>query len=213
MKQLLLHGAGLASSRNKLTSLKEGFEANNVVVFESTSNVTDVLGEISTLPLITEERLIIWENPPKDINFPKAENPNLTLIYWFDVEIDTKNYSNAQIFFFPEEKEASVFPLLDLLGNRNRSAFLELEKRNRTSPNDTQYILTMVFYLLRSLVMTPKKASDFVKRKNETMRKNFSKEEVINLYKKVLEIDFKIKQGLLDIPQAEFTLVSQFMTS
>ena len=71
----------------------------------------------------------------------------------------------------------------------------------------------MVFYLLRNLVVTPKMAKDFVRRKNEKMRKNFSRGELINLYKSVLEIDFKIKSGLLDIPQAEFSLVSQFMNN
>lgn len=214
MKLQLLHGAAVNNSRNKLLSIRKNFESDNVITFDNQSKAEEVLGEIMTMSLLSEQRLIIWENPPKGIKV--AENPNLTLVLWFDTEIDPKDYltsrieSAAEVFFFPEEKEASIFPLLDALGSREKKAFFELEKRNRTSPNDTQYILTMVFYLLRSLAVTPKLAKDFIKRKNETMRKNFSKQELINLYRSVIEIDFKIKSGLLEIPQAEFSLVNLF---
>ena len=210
MKQLLLHGAGTVNSRKNLSQLKEQFDPSNVVIFEGGVNISDVLGELATVSLLDENRLIIWENSPKELTIYKLPITNCQFILWFDYEVDVKKYSGYEVFFFPEEKEASVFPLLDLLGNRDSLAFLELEKRNRTSPNDTQYILTMVFYLLRSLVVTPKTAGDFIKKKNEKMRSNFHKDELINLYKSTLEIDFKIKSGLLEIPQAEFSLINLF---
>jgi len=208
MKLLLLHGLAINSSRLKLSQIRKDFTIENIVVFDSI-NTEEALGQIETIPLVDEKRLIIWENPPKGIKF--STSPNLTVVLWFDSEIDPKDYPPSEVAFFPEEKEASMFPLLDALGNRDKKAYLELEKRNRTSPNDTQYILTMVFYLLRSLVVTPKNAGDFIRRKNEKMRSNFSKDGLINLYKSILEIDFKIKQGLLDIPQAEFSLVNLFI--
>jgi len=184
-----------------------------VTVFDNTSKTEDVMGEILTIPLIDNNRLIIWENPPKETKMPSLQNSNLTLVLWFDYEIDPKNYSDAEIFFFTEEKEASIFPFLDYLGSKNAKAYLELAKRNVTSPNDTQYILTMVAYLLRNLVVTPKEAKDFVMRKNESMRKNFSKQELINLYKFILEIDFKIKRGLMEANLAEFFLVNKFLST
>ncbi|MBI2338144.1 hypothetical protein HYU95_03075 [Candidatus Daviesbacteria bacterium] len=69
----------------------------------------------------------------------------------------------------------------------------------------------MSFYLLRNLAVTSKKAPQFVKDKLQRQRKNFSLEKVISLYKEVLEIDFKIKSGLLEKPQAEFLLVNKFL--
>lgn len=211
MKQLLLHGPAINSSRSKLSSIRKDFDISNIVVFESGAKVEEILGQIETIPLIDNKRLIIWENPPEDLRIPTQNNSNLTVVLWFDHEVDSKDLPVGEIFFFPEEKEASIFPLLDCLGNKDKRAYLELQKRNKTSPNDTQYILTMVFYLLRSLVFTPKKASDFVRRKNENMRSNFSREELVKLYKSVIDLDFKIKSGLLEIPQAEFNLVNLFL--
>lgn len=207
----LLHGAGLTNSRKKLIDLKMKFDPNNVVVFDNGAKVEDVLGELVTIPLLEEDKLIIWENPSEGfVPDSLLIALNSTLILWFDHEIDPKDYPNAKIFFFSEEKEASIFPFLDYLGARDKNAYLELEKRNKTSPNDTQYILTMVFYLLRNLVVTPKKAVDFIRSKNARMRSKFSPQELVSLYKSILEIDFKIKNGLLEIPQAEFSLVNLF---
>ena len=117
---------------------------------------------------------------------------------------------NGQILFFPEGKEVSVFPLLDHLANGDKKAFLEIKKL-KNGGFDIFYIITMVFYLLRNLVSTPKTAPQFVKDKLVRQRKNFSLERLTNLYKEILEIDFKIKSGLLEKDQAEFLLVNKFI--
>ncbi len=208
MKPLLLHGPAINASRKKLTEIRQKFNSNNIVIFEKGSSVSDILAYLQTVSMFTEERLIIVENPGENFVF----GPDINLVLWFDKEIDTKKWPDAQVLFFLEEKEASIFPLLDQLGNRDIKAYLELEKRNQTSPNDTQYILTMVYYLLRSLVVTPKAAHDFVKQKNARMRKNFSEQELINLYKFILDLDFKIKFGLIETSHAEFLLVNEFIS-
>ena len=75
-KQQILHGPAINSSRQKLTQLKKEFDPNNVVVFDSGSRVEDVLGELMTVPLVDEPKLIIWENPPEFLT-----NPWCTLIW------------------------------------------------------------------------------------------------------------------------------------
>ena len=77
---------------------------------------------------------------------------------------------------------------------------------------DIFYLLTMVFYLLRSLTVTPQKASDFVRKKLERQRAGFDRQKITGLYKEMLEIDFKIKSGLLEKEQAEFLLVNEFIS-
>ncbi|MBI4036468.1 hypothetical protein HY386_01145 [Candidatus Daviesbacteria bacterium] len=211
MKLLLLHGLAIASSRKKLTDIKQSFTPDNVVTFEKGAEQQEVLANLQSLSLFAGERLVVWENPPESFQLAVfySQLP-VTLALWFDHEVDTKNWKDAQTLFFPEAKEISVFPFLDHLGNKESSAFSELDKLKRGG-FDSQYIITMIFYLLRNLVATPKSAKAFVKSKNERMKANFSLEELVKLYRSVLDLDFKVKSGLLDETQAQFLLVNLFL--
>lgn len=216
MKLLLLHGAGITSSRNKLNEFKKHFEEGSLVVFEEGSNQQDINNNLVSTQLFYDERLIILENPPVDFT-GYTINPNpITLLLWFDREIDSKKpvlewvkKINGQILYFPENKEVSVFPFLDLLAEGNKKAYLELEKLKKTD-FDIQYFIVMIFYLLRNLVVTPKSAKDFVKNKNARLRVNFPKERITKLYRAILETDFKLKKGLIENSQVEFLLVDLF---
>lgn len=209
MKAVLLHGPAINSSRQKLLQIKQKFDQESVIVFEKEVELTEILTNLQSQSLFGGDRLIIWENPPEDfINYTLYSNP-YTLVLWFDHEIDAKKYPKAEVLFFPEAKEISVFPFLNYLGNRDKKAYLELDKLKQEY--DSQYLITMILYLLRNLVATPKGAKDFVKNKNARMRKNFSEEKLINMYQFVLNTDFKIKSGLLETVQAEFLLVNKFI--
>lgn len=219
MKQLILHGPAISASRKKLIEIKKKYDPNDVVVFEKEADSADILASLQTVSLFSENRLVIVENPAEDlmtqlsiVNFPLS----ITLVLWFDHEMNKffasqikKIPQSAQVFFFPEAKEASIFPFLDKLGSKDKGGFLEMAKLKKAGL-DTQYLITMILYLLRNLVATPKGAKEFVKNKNGRMRKNFSPEELVNLYKYVLEVDFKIKSGVIEPVQAEFLLVNMF---
>ncbi len=212
MKVVLLHGSGTSGSRKKLIDLKQKFATENVVTFEEGSPVADILASLQTVSMFDGERLIIVENPSDDFsNYALLPAP-CTLVLWFDHELAAKNIPpGVEVLFFQEAPEASMFPLLDSLGNKDKKAFLELEKRNRTSPNDTQYIFTMVFYLLRSLIFVPAKSSEFVKKKMARQRINFTRPQITALYKLILETDFKIKTGLMEPKHAEYLLIAGFL--
>jgi|SRR3989344_168113 len=213
MRLLLLHGSAILSSRQKLAELRHEFEINNIVVFEKGSNPS--VSDLTTPNLLGEDQLIILENPPEDFAVDSSfAADNLLLILWFDHEVSEKKVvlewvknTKGEVIFFPDAKEISIFPLLDLLGNRKKEAFLEV---NKFKDFDTQYFITMIFYLLRNLVATPKGAKDFVRNKNAKMRINFSGGELKEIYKFILETDFKIKSGLLESSQAEFVLINKF---
>lgn len=209
MKVVLLHGPAIASSRKKLSDIKSKFAENDVLVFEKETDLSEILTHLQSQSLFGDERLVILENPPENFTDYTLYSIPHTLVFWFDHEIDPKNWKDAEILFFPEEKELSVFPFLDFLGQRDKRAFLELDKLKKEY--DSQYLITMILYLLRNLVVTPKAAKDFVRRKNDKMRANFSTDELIDLYKSVLETDFKIKSGLADEAQAQFLLVNLFL--
>lgn len=215
---LLLHGPGKTGSRKKLIEEKGKFDPGNVVVFDSESKAKDIADNLVSTSLFTEERLVVLENLQEDfVSDLSVISYHLSLILWFDYELAGKNpilkwveENKGEILFFPESKEISVFPFLDYLGNQDKKAFLEMDKLKKAN-FDIHYLITMVFYLLRSLVVAPKNAPQFVKDKLIKQRARFELEDIKNLYKDILEIDFKIKSGLLEKDQAEFLLVNKFI--
>lgn len=207
----LLHGPAKSASRKKLVDLKQKFDSNNVIVYEEGAEMGEIKTALSSQSLFANDQLIILENPPVEFVFDSSLlTLNSSLILWFDHEIDPKKWTKFEVLFFPEAKEISVFPFLDLLAAKDKKAFMEMEKLKKGG-FDIYYLLTMVFYLLRSLAVTPKNAPQFVKDKLARQRKNFPCQKITGLYKDMLQIDFKIKSGLLEIPQAEFLLVNKFM--
>lgn len=211
MMLLLLHGSAIEASRRKLQDLKKKFDSDNVLIFEEKTDLQEILVNLQSQSLFDGERLVVIENPPVDFTFDSLTfDDSLTLILWFDHEVDTKKWPDFKPIFFPESREVSVFPFLDYLAAADNKAFLEVEKLKKAD-FDIYYFLTMVFYLLRNLVATPKTAPNFVKDKLQRQRKNFNLERIKSLYKDILEIDFKIKKGYLEKSQAEFLLVDKFI--
>ena len=212
MKLVVLHGPGVSSSRTKLIEIKSQFDVDNVVVFEKNSSIPDILANLQTVSMFVGERLVVLENPPESLDFDSFDSSDfLTLILWFDHEIAANKFPEAKVMFFPEAKEISVFPFLDALGTKNKSAYLMLQQLKKGELYDTQYIIVMIAYLLRSLIYTPVKSADFIKKKNAKMRSNFTDRELINLYRLLLETDYKIKNGLLDPSHAELLLLNRFI--
>lgn len=210
MKLLLLHGPAIKASRIKLQELKGKFHQDNVIVFEEGADTQTILTNLQSIALFEDERLVVVENPSDDFQSWITDSNSLILILWFDHEIDPKKWPGFEVQFFPEAREISVFPFLDYLAAKDQKAYLEMEKLKKGG-FDIYYCLTMVFYLLRNLAVTPKNAPQFVRDKLQRQRKNFSQERITGLYKDILEIDFKIKSGLLEKNQAEFLLVNKFL--
>lgn len=211
MKPLLLHGPAKAASRKKLIELKQKFDQNDVVVYEEGADLPTILGSLSTQSLFSEQRLIVIENPPENfVNYALCPIP-YTLVLWFDHEIEVKKWPGFEILLFPESKEVSVFPFLDCLALSDKKAFLEADKLKKAG-FDIFYFLTMTYYLLRNLAATPQRAPVFVKDKLQRQRKNFPKEKITKLYKDTLELEFKLKSGLVEKDQAEFLLINKFIS-
>jgi len=189
-----------------------------VMVFEEGSDLEAIMGSLMTPMLLSEEQLVILENPPEDFTLDLSiVTNNLALIIWFDRELLDKKpimqwvkNLKGDVLFFPEGKEISIFPFLDHLVNKDKRAYLEMEKLKNAN-FDVAYFITMIFYLLRSLVFTPKSAPAFVRDKLKRQRIGFSLNDLIKLYKNLLIIDFKIKSGVLEKPQAEFLLINKFL--
>lgn len=217
-KLVLLHGPARVASRKKLLDLKQEFDPNNVVVFEEGSSIKDIADNLVSTSLFSDERLVILENPDENLTFDSFDSSDsLTLILWFDHELSDNNpilkwvkERQGQILNFEESKEISVFPFLDLLAAGNIKAFSEMKKL-KDAGYDIFYFNTMVIYLLRNLINTPKNIPPFVLDKLQRQRTRLDKKKIISLYKDTLDLDFKLKKGLIELQQAEFFLVNKFI--
>ena len=181
---------------------------DDVVVFEQKSDLQQILTNLQSQSLFDTERLVILENPPDSFQLSTV-NCQLSTVLWFDHEVDIKKWPGFEALFFPESREVSIFPFLDMLATGDKRAYLEMDKLKKAG-FDMQYFITMTFYLLRNLVATPKKAPDFVKKKLQKQRQRFNLKKIETLYKDILWLDFKIKSGFLEKDQAEFLLIDKF---
>ena len=223
---------GIASSRKKLVDLKKDFDPNNIVVFGEGGSLEEINNNLAATPLFSTDRLVVLENPPDDVtNYQLPASPakrgepttNYQLILWFDHEITDKKpifsfvkENMGEILYFPESKEVSIFSFLDSLAGgdkqsyaAHKKALLEASKLKKAG-FDLFYLVTMIFFSLRNLILTPKNAPYFVKEKLQRQRKRFNSEDIKNIYKYILDIEFKIKSGLLDIEHAEFLIINVF---
>lgn len=222
MKPLLLHGSAIVSSRNKLVDLKKAFQEGEVITWDGGSSFEEMVAWALTVPLFSPDRLLLLENPPDNFDPDSlSQTPGLTVIVWFGKEVDGRSKllkwfeKNGQVLHFPEAKELSAFPLLDLLAAKEREAFVklhELESNSKSSQVkfDVYYLINMTYYLLHSLVATPKNVPVFVRQKLQRQRRGYTQADLANLYQSVLQIEFKLKQGLIEESQAKFLLVNQF---
>lgn len=217
-KILLLHGSAQALLRKRISEIKNGFDSLEVMEISGKVSLDEIILNLSTNLLFSEKRLIILDSQIDEFNLEKIpEDPNLSLVFKFDRQLTSTNkfikqaaQKGAQIILFNEEKEQSIFPFLDLLAEKNPKAFKYLSKL--TNDYGSQYIFTMVFFLLRRLVVSPKNTPPFVQNKLNSQRKNFPKERISMLYKQIIGLDFKLKTGLLDEKNA-LTLMCNLLLS
>ncbi len=215
MKQLLLHGPAKTASRAKLIQLKSEFDADSISTFDESVGNSVIIAAWQTGSMFGEERTIILENPDLELDVTPAFDL-VNLLVWIDKDASKsaiyKSFLNSQktVMFFPETQEVTVFPWLDLLGNRDKRAFVEIEKLKKNG-FDIYYFLTMAFYLLRNLTVMPSKLSAFQREKLKKQRTKFGPDELVKIYQALLELEYKLKSGLIEKSQAEFVLVNQFM--
>ncbi len=218
MKIILIYGLGLVSALDKVAAIKKGFDPLSVVELNwKNSAAKESLSEVLTPGLFSEKRLVVIEEVDDKFNLTSLpDDPNLTLIIKISRNLTPSSLllqqakiANIQILQTSEEKETSIFPFLDMLAEQNPKALAEQEKL--LSEYGGQYIITMLFYLLRRFILPSNTAAPFMLQKIDKQRKNFTYEKLKGFYKEVLEIDFKIKQGLIDETVAIRSLTNKFL--
>lgn len=205
MPILIYHGNGLTAISRAVSDLKARFEAMSITEMNGkTSSFGEVKMVIGTGGLFADSRLIVVDNISEstDLSTLTADDAT-TVVFRFNKKVaatttflKTAKEIKAKIQEFSEADEISIFPFLDMLGEKRVSAFAEFEKVY--AEYGGQYIFTMMYYFFRRMIVKPKTSSSFALQKLEKQKKNFPLEKIKQLYKDVLETDFQIKSGLIE---------------
>jgi len=218
MPIIILHGNGLAGISNKLSQIKKSM-GEGVSVTELSGKNTgwgEAKLEFATTSLFDPQRLVILEDFKEVRLEDLPQDENITVVLKFTKALTAASpilkgapKFRAQVFVFTEEHEGPIFPFLDFLAEKDPKALRELEKN--LEDWGEQYVLTMIYYLLRRYIQTPKRLPPFVIQKMARQKKNFPIERIEELYRATLETDFKIKQGELDPKIGMFLLTEKFL--
>lgn len=219
MTLIILHGNGLTGQINKLQDIKSRFDPLNIFqISGKESDFEQAVVNLSTASLFAEERLVILEDFEESLDLSKLPSePDLTIVIRFQkaLPVNSKFLKSAvslnpQIILVTETEETSIFPFLDKLAEKRPQALAELDPL--LEQFDGQYLLTMVFYMFRRLILRPKKLPEFVIRKLEAQRKNFDLKKLKGLYYFALETDFKMKNGLIEEKLGLTLLLNRILT-
>lgn len=214
MKLILIHGSFEDAILKKIAEIKKSFDPL------ATTEISeyDPGFHFSSPSLLSDKRLVILENPDiKIIEQGIAQSdPDLTILIRCSKGLEKSSAvlkkvieARGEVFSFEESSQVSIFPFLDMLGNLNKRAYGEFEKNYNEFGG--QYILTMLAYFLRRMVVKTKSSSDFMRQKIETQRKNFGLEKIRKLYREVITTDYKIKQGLAEDKLALTLLIQKIL--
>jgi DNA polymerase III delta subunit len=190
---------------DKIMELKKSFAREAITEIDGKNTpIEQIIVQLSSTSLFSEKRLVILDNADEKIDLKLLpENEDVTLVFRFPKVLPASSRLLKQAAGFKvkvhqitEQEEASIFPLIDLLADKNPRAISEVDYR--IDEHGGQYILTMIFYMLRRMVQKNNKLPSFVQRKIESQKRNFPLEKIKELYRDVLETDFKIKSGKID---------------
>lgn len=205
MKIILIHGGDTVASLQKLSLLKNQFKSPEVLQINGKDlKVAQLKDHFASQDLFSQTQLIIVENPPEalDLSGFGSQTDN-SVVFYFSKSLPPKakilsfpNSLSVQILAFPKKPTVTVWPFLDLLFTKNPRSLIEFEKL--MSEYGGQYLLTMIAFGLRRLVLPSKSSGGFNEQKILNQKKIFSLDKIKHLYQQVLETDFKIKSGLIE---------------
>ncbi len=220
MHLVIVHGNGLVAMLNKIADIKKNFDPLSITQLSAKQKSWDLISQEDLAPsLFSTKRLVIVEDIDDKI---ATENifgdDDLTLVLKFNKPLSAASAvlkyaseAKAVVSLLTEKDETLIFPFLDKLAEKDPHSLKDFENLYETYGG--QYLLTMIYYLLRRLTITGKPTPYFVIQKNARQKQNFNQQKIIEIYKLTLETDFKIKSGLLEEKIGLTLLISQILST
>ncbi len=209
---VIIHGTDIAKSRNFYIETRQ--KIANPVIFEGKNlDYNTFFQTFEGDSLFTSDKDVFVENlftnkksnstDLKQIVEYINKNPNLNLVFWEDKELtkaQVAQIKKAQVnlFNYPQ----ILFTFLDSIYPKNSktlSLFKELERQMETEL--IFYMIIRQFRLmlgveLDSQIDETRRMAPWQESKIKSQGSRFNKKDLINLYKKLMDIDYETKFGL-----------------
>ncbi len=215
----LLHGENLGASRQALLDLKKNYSSDSISAFDAKKIDVDEFVRVCETPsMLSDRRLIIIEGKiqPSALRLLSSLAPSSTtdVAFWVGEDLKSSNKLfkqvkelRGQIHHFKPAIPKHVFGFLDALGYKNeKRAFLELH-RLLDQGEAPLYLLKMMVWGVRNLLNvkclpasggSKLKMNPFVLRKTKSQVGNFEEEELVDIFRKLLEAEVFLKTTQLD---------------
>lgn len=209
----LIHGEDTVASRNRLTEEKEKLTSEDIITLEGTKlQYSDVILATQSGSLIANTRVVVIENlifgglskaKIEVINYLTSKECQVDIILWEKTEITkgiiTRYFSSAKVYSF--KPPTVLFKFLDIIGTTSGPQLL-ISFHNALKNSSAELTFVLMIRQLRNLII----AKDLNSRSFETIpswqlnklasqSRYFTLDGLIFSYRKLLSIDYKIKNG------------------
>lgn len=221
---LILHGDNLVASRKELEKIKEKNKEKEIVIFDGKSlSLTDLIEALEAKSLLGNEKLTIIENLlsqqkgrvgknvkksgffPPIVEYINRCPEESQLLFWENKEIGKSLlalFKKAEVKLFKVEKQ--IFALIESL-KPNHNQRLIILFRQCLLNNPVEIIFSMIIRQFRFLLLTKsaakigpfdfQKLAPWQKQRLTNQAKLFTMERLLEIYQKLLLIDYHNKTG------------------
>ena len=220
MQIQIFHGDNHSVLLEKIREVVKQYESDSISRYSLKSESFDqVIIALSTATFFAEKRVVIIEDADeKKVILDQIPNdPDLTVILFFPKELSGASkilkdaeYRKARIVSISQPQDKQIFSFLDLLAEKNTKAYAYFDSLYEKYGG--AYLLTMIIFQLRRLVLPSSLVPPFLKQKIEQQQKNFSNEELIKFYYLTLDTEYKIKVGKVEEKTGLLLLISKIVS-
>lgn len=214
----LLHGDNIVDSRNELVRIKNNYQGEVLIFNGKTLSLTELKSAVESLSLFGSRRLIIIEELHSKISkiqlkelleYLLKSEISVDMILWESKEILKTSLNKfmpvwkIQLFSIPK----SLFTLLSSIIPSNNAKIMKLLKETRKT-NNNEFIFLMIVRQIKMLLLASENAltsmPTWMQFKYLRQAKDFSKEQLLRIYRKLLLIDIGQKTS-----RSPFTLAQE----
>lgn len=219
MPVVIFHGDNNLVIANKIDEMRKSYPVDSIErVSLKNESFEQLLIKLNTASFFSDQRLFIVDDcDEKKVDLSRINvDSHTTLVLIFTKELtgssavlklaEEKHY---RIFALSQPQDKRIFTFLDLIAEKNNKAFSMVDEL--VDDFGGVYILTMLVFLLRRLVLPIGKVPSFVEGKLKKQKGNFSAKNLTDLYKQTLQADYRFKTGKGDERTELLLLLQNFL--
>lgn len=188
----LIHGDNVVASRRKMEEIISSF-TGEVVKFDGKNIDKNILNQaLSSDGLFSDKRLIVVEENILE-NFTTGHD----IVFWVGKTVTASQIKNLKdITNFEFKLPTTIFRLMDSLRTNNGKQLLEIYKQTLNDA-DAEFIFIMIVRQFRMMFNPSEIKQEWQAAKVRVQAKSFGERKLKEIYRQLLEIDWKNKNSLL----------------